>query len=175
MATLTTLFDEKQIADQIESLADRIIADFGQEFLVVSILTGAFIFTADLVRALDRRGAMPRVEFIGLSSYGDGQTSSGRPQLFGRLPKVLEGDAVLLVDDVLDTGHTLVFANEHMIERGATPVRSCVLIDKTARREVPVSADYVGFTIDDGFVVGYGIDCAQRYRHRGDLVILENS
>lgn len=166
------LFAEAEIAARVEALADDVLAAFGPDFLIVSILTGAFVFTADLIRALDRRGAVPRVEFIGITSYGDRMTSSGRPQLVGRLPDALEGQAVLLVDDVLDTGHTLLVARDLLRGRGAAPVRTCVLIDKTARREVAIEADWTGFTIPDGFVVGYGIDYAQRYRHRRDLVIL---
>lgn len=166
------LFAETEIAARVEALAEEIMAAFGPDFLIVSILTGAFVFTADLMRALDRRGAVPRIEFIGITSYGDAMSSSGEPQLVGRLPEALEGQAVLLVDDVLDTGHTLRLARELLLGRGAAPVRTCVLIDKTARREVAIEADWTGFTIPDGFVVGYGIDFAQRHRHRRDLVVL---
>lgn len=173
VAEPTPLFAEAEIAARVESLADQVVSAFGPDFLIVSILTGAFVFTADLIRALDRRGAVPRVEFIGITSYGDSMTSSGEPQLVGRLPAALEGQAVLLVDDVLDTGHTLHLARTLLLGRGAAPVRTCVLIDKSARREVAIEADWIGFSIPDGFVVGYGIDYAQRYRHRRDLVILD--
>jgi hypoxanthine phosphoribosyltransferase len=159
------LYSEAQIEARVDALADEIAARLGHEFVIVSILNGAFLFTADLVRALGRRGCRPRIEFITLKSYGDGTASSGDVRLVGVLPERLDGMAVLLVDDVLDSGRTLMTAASLLADRGAASVSTCVLLDKPARREVPVTPDFAGFAVDDLFVVGYGIDYAERYRY----------
>ncbi len=159
------LYTEAQIEARVDALADEIAARLGDEFVIVSILNGAFLFTADLVRALGRRGCRPRVEFITLKSYGDGSKTSGDVRLVGVLPERLDGVAVLLVDDILDSGRTLMTASSLLSDRGAASVATCVLLDKPARREVPVAPDFTGFSVDDLFVVGYGIDYAERYRY----------
>lgn len=159
------LFTESQIRERVEVLSHDIARRLGDEFVIVSILNGAFLFTADLVRALGRRGCRPRVEFITLKSYGDATKSSGDVRLVGVLPERLDGVAVLLVDDVLDSGRTLMTASSLLSDRGAASVSTCVLLDKPARREVPVTPDFTGFAVDDLFVVGYGIDYAERYRY----------
>jgi hypoxanthine phosphoribosyltransferase len=159
------LYTEAQIRERVETLSHDIARRLGDEFVIVSILNGAFLFTADLVRALGRRGCRPRVEFITLKSYGDGTQSSGDVRLVGILPEQIEGMPVLLIDDVLDSGRTLMTASSLLADRGAGPVSTCVLLDKPARREVPVTPDFAGFAVDDVFVVGYGIDYAERYRY----------
>lgn len=159
------LFAEAEIADCVDRLAGAVADRMGHDFHVVCILTGAFLFTADLVRALSRRGCRPRVDFVALKSYGTGRVSSGDVRLVGDVPDDLAGANVLLVDDILDTGRTLARARVLLEERNAGSILSCVLLDKPSRRETPVTADFIGFEVDDIFVVGYGIDFAERYRH----------
>jgi hypoxanthine phosphoribosyltransferase len=172
VADVRLLFDERRIAGQVEALADAVVEAMGREFTIVALLTGAFVFTADLARALGRRGARPRIEFVGIKSYGDATVSSGRPALVGNLPDDLGGRRVLIVDDILDTGHALAFARDAVRAQGAGETRTCVLLDKRARRAVPIDADFAGFTIEDGFVVGYGVDHAQDYRYLPYLGLL---
>jgi hypoxanthine phosphoribosyltransferase len=117
------------------------------------------------VRALDRAGACPRIEFLQVSSYGFGQESSGSVKVIGGLPGTILGRTVLLVDDIQDTGRTLAFTRRMLEEHGAVRVLSCVLLDKPSRRVVDFQPELVGFVIPDVFVVGYGIDYAERYRH----------
>ncbi|MEO5376075.1 MAG: hypoxanthine phosphoribosyltransferase [Alphaproteobacteria bacterium] len=163
-AVLDMLFDETAIARRVEGLAEEIAAVLPGEFLLLGVLNGAFVFVADLARAMARRGARPRVEFVTLKSYGDATRSSGVVKSVGALPEGLKGMPVLVVDDVLDSGRTAAFVRRTLEEAGAGPVWLCVLLDKPSRREVPGTADFVGFTIADRFVVGYGIDYAGRYR-----------
>lgn len=164
MATVRTLFDERQIAARVGELARDIAAALPRDVLIVGLLTGSFVFVADLVRALDRLGAAPGVAFMRLSSYGSGRESSREVKLAGDVPDVA-GRAVLLVDDIVDTGRTQAVARDLLLGRGATRVASCMLLDKPSRREVEVATDFVGFPIEDLFVVGYGIDYAEQYRH----------
>ncbi len=165
--TIEILFSAEQIAARVEKLADEIVAgsaDTGGELLIVVILKGSFVFAADLIRALDRAGASARVDFITLSSYGAGTASSGTVTLTHDLVEDVGGQSVLIVDDVLESGRTLAFACETLRRRGAVRVRTCLLLDKREKRNVPIEADYVGFAIGDKFVVGYGLDLAHRYR-----------
>ena len=122
------------------------------------------MFAADLIRALERAGASAQVDFISLSSYGTGTQSSGSVSLTHDLVEDVAGRPVLIVDDVLESGRTLAFARDTLRSRGAQSVRTCLLLDKPGKRNVPIEADYVGFTIGDSFVVGYGLDLAHRYR-----------
>ena len=159
------LFDEATVAARVGELAGEIAATLPPEFTFVALLQGSFVFAADLVRALSRLGCAPRVEFMRVSSYGHDTKSSGIVSLMGDVPQAVRGEPVLLVDDIHDTGRTLAFTRSFLIERGATRVWTCTLLDKPSRREVESTADFVGFTIPDVFVVGYGIDWAERYRH----------
>lgn len=164
MATVRTLFDERQIEARVGELARDIAAALPRDLLIVGLLTGSFVFVADLVRALDRLGLTPGVAFMRLSSYGRARESSRDVKLTGEIPDVAER-AVLLVDDIVDTGRTQAYARDLLLGQGATQVASCLLLDKPSRREVAVSTDFVGFPIEDLFVVGYGIDYAEQYRH----------
>jgi hypoxanthine phosphoribosyltransferase len=123
------------------------------------------MFFADLVRALDRKGLTPRVEFMRLSSYGNSKESSGNVQVSCDFTGDITGQQVLVVDDIVDTGRSLSFVKNLLDKRGAKRVWSCTLLDKPGRREVDCAADFIGFIIDDVFVVGYGIDYAEKYRH----------
>ncbi|MBL8700931.1 MAG: hypoxanthine phosphoribosyltransferase [Alphaproteobacteria bacterium] len=163
------LIDAATIARRIDALAAEVQAALPADFVMVVILNGAFMFAADLARALARRGSHPTMEFVNLKSYGDATESSGQVRVLGTLPERLDGRAVLIVDDILDTGRTLHFARALLAGLGANPVRICVFLDKPARRAAPMSADHVGFTIEDRFVVGYGLDHAKRWRGLPDL------
>jgi hypoxanthine phosphoribosyltransferase len=158
------LFTAEQIAQQVASLADKIASAMADPFTAVIILKGAFMFGADLIRALSRRGRHPRVEFIRLGSYGDALQTSGTVSLRSPRPAGIEGGQVLIVDDVFDSGLTLLEAKRLLERCGAAEIRTCVLVRKEGKQKVPLRADFVGFTIGDEFVVGYGIDCAENYR-----------
>lgn len=164
VARIDVLFTEEEIAARVAALAREIVAALPGDFLVVVILKGSFVFAADLIRALEKVGASPQVDFITLSSYGAGTASAGTVALTHDLVEDVAGRAVLIVDDVLESGRTLAFARETLRARGADSVRTCLLLDKPARRAVPIEADHVGFRIGGEFVVGYGLDLAHRYR-----------
>lgn len=163
---VTILFDQAQVARRVGELARAIADGLPPRFTVVGLLKGSFVFVADLVRALHSAGCEPRVEFMRVSSYGAGTTSSGIVSLMGDAPPGVQGEPVLLVDDIQDTGRTLAFTRGLLLERGAAKVWTCTLLDKPSRREVETGeVDFVGFAIPDVFVVGYGIDYAERFRH----------
>jgi hypoxanthine phosphoribosyltransferase len=168
---LRPLFSRREIRRRVRALARAIERDSrGRELLVVSVLKGAFVFTADLIRELD----LPlTVDFIGLSSYGAGTASTGDVRLTRPLSMPVEGRDVLVVEDLIDTGQTLAALRADLRARGARSVRICALLDKPDRRLVDLRADYVGFTDVQGFVAGYGIDFAERHRARPDLVTVE--
>jgi len=161
---IDVLFSADEIAARVETLAREIVADAPEDLLVVIVLKGSFVFAADLIRALEQAGASAQVDFITLSSYGTGTQSSGTVTLAHDLNEDVTGRAVLIVDDVLESGRTLTFACRTLRERGAASVKTCLLLDKPERRKVAIDADYVGFRIGDEFVVGYGLDLAHRYR-----------
>lgn len=163
--SVTPLFTAETIARRVEELAAAIAARLPAEFTLVGLLKGAFVFTADLVRALDRAGMRPRVEFLQVSSYALGTESSGTVKVIGEMPGSIGGRNVLLVDDIQDTGRTLAYTRELLLQHGAARVWTCALLDKPSRRVVDLRLDFVGFEIPDVFVVGYGIDWAERFRH----------
>lgn len=166
------LHDEAALAARVDELARTIAARVPGDVTLVGVLKGAFVFLADLIRALDRHGLTPRVDFMRLSSYGMAKTSSGRIHLIGAAPDVA-GRAVVLVDDIEDTGRSLAFARDLLLEQGASAIWTCVLADKPTRREVDFAADFIGFEVPDVFLVGYGIDYAERYRHLPYLGTIE--
>jgi hypoxanthine phosphoribosyltransferase len=153
-----------EIAARIEDLARGIRDAMPDDTLMVPILTGSFVFAADLVRALARAGADWPLDFMTLSSYGAGTESSGRIDIVRDLRESVAGRSVLVIDDILDTGRTLLFARDLLRNRGARDVKICALLDKPARRSVALAADFVGFAVTDEFLVGYGLDKAGRYR-----------
>jgi hypoxanthine phosphoribosyltransferase len=158
------LYAESEIASRVDALARDIAAQLPPDFTIVGLLTGCFVFVADLIRALDRAGVRPQVSFIRLSSYGKGKESSRLVRLTGDIPEIA-GRNVLLVDDIVDTGRTQLFARNLLREHGATQVWACALLEKPSRREVVVTTEFIGFPIPDVFVVGYGIDYAEQHRH----------
>lgn len=167
MANLEILIGRAAIADRVAELGRQISADYvGRELLVVGVLTGAFIFTADLVRVLDLD---LEVDFIRVASYGAATYSSGRVSLTKDLECQVAGRDLLLVEDIVDTGRTLAWLKAHLLPRNPASLKLCALIDKSERREVPVEVDYVGFPVAEGFLVGYGLDCGGRYRQLPDI------
>lgn len=165
MTKIEKIFGEDEIAERVATLAGEIISKVGTDFVVIGVLKGAFVFMADLVRALDRAGATPRVELMRLSSYGRGMTTSGEVKLIGNTPDDFQGKPVILVDDIVDTGLSMTYGRDLLTGRNAEKVWTCALLDKPSRRKVAIKADFVGFEIEDVFVVGYGIDYAERFRH----------
>ena len=159
------LFSAAEIAGRVDALAGEISRTLPTDFVMVGILKGAAVFVADLARALDRAGARPEIEFMRLASYGLAKESSGAVQLLGDTPAGLAGRPALLVDDIVDTGRSIAFAAAQLRQRGISDLRICALLDKPQRREIEVTIDFVGFTIGDVFVVGYGTDHAEKYRH----------
>ena len=158
------LFDEIAIARRNEELAGEIAASRPEELLVVAVLKGSFMFAADLLRALHRSGLSPQVEFVHLSSYRTGTVSTGQVEILRDVQSEVRGRDVLLVDDILESGRTLVFAKDLLMARGAKRVMTAVLLEKPGRRAVTIDADFVGFQCPDAFVVGYGMDAAHAYR-----------
>ena len=156
----------KEIAERVRALGKEISAAAADNLLVVGILNGAFIFTADLVRTI----TIPlEVDFIRVASYGADTTSSGKIRLLKDLDFPVTGKNVLLVEDIVDTGNTISWLHKHLQDRGAASIKLCALIDKRARRQQEVKIDYCGFRIEDGFLVGYGLDHAEQYRHLPDI------
>jgi hypoxanthine phosphoribosyltransferase len=157
------LFTAEQIAERNRTLAAQIASGPTRDLLVIAVLKGSFIFAADLIRALHDAGLAPEVEFITLSSYGTGTVSKGV-----RIVKDIDSDVkdrdVLLIDDILESGRTLLFAKELLYERGARHVSIAVLLDKSVKRSEKLEADHVGFECPDYFVVGYGMDVAYAFR-----------
>ena len=165
MKEMRVLFSAAEIATRVEMLAAEIARTIPADFVMVGILKGAAVFVADLARALDRAGARLEIEFMRLASYGLAKQSSGAVQLLGDVQADLAGRPVLLVDDIVDTGRSIAFAAAQLRQRGISDLRICALLDKPQRREIEVTIDFVGFSIGDVFVVGYGTDHAEKYRH----------
>lgn len=160
---IRTLYDEAAIAARVEEIARQIAATEPRRLLVVAVLKGSFMFAADLVRAMHRAGLAPEMEFIHLSSYGAG-TESREIRVLRDVESDVAGRDVILVDDILESGRTLAFARDRLIERGAGSVRIAALLDKPMRRKTAISAEYVGFECPDKFVVGYGMDMGHKWR-----------
>ncbi len=173
MTSPVTLYDENEIRARVEELAEEIARALPEDFMILGLLKGSFVFIADLARALYRRGRLPQVEFIRLSSYGLGKASAGEVHLLGDCPTDLSGRNVLLIDDIADTGRSLAYARAMLGQRDVAGLWTCVLLDKPSRREVEVPVDFVGFTIEDLFVAGYGIDYAEQHRVLPHIVVVD--
>lgn len=157
------LFTEDQINVRIRELAGAIERDYADNPpLMVGILKGSVLFLGDLVK---RVNLMLELDFMAISSYGESSKSSGVVRIIKDLEKQVEGRAVLLVEDIIDTGLTLKYLQDLMVRRRAASVKVASLLDKVGRREVDIHADYCGFTVPDEFIVGYGLDYAERYRN----------
>jgi hypoxanthine phosphoribosyltransferase len=169
--TLHILYPRDQIADRVRSLAERISEDYkGRVPILVAVLKGAVVFLADLMRQL----TIPvQLDFVRLASYGDAMESKGVISITKDLEMPVQGRDLLVVEDIVDSGRTLKFLLEDLQRRGARSVRCCVLLDKRHRREVQIAVDYVGFVMEEGFVVGYGLDWSEDFRHLPDIFIVQ--
>jgi len=169
--TTRILYSKEDIARRVEELAGTISREYeGRDVVFVGILKGAFIFLADLVRTIP----IPHsIDFMRVASYGSETISSGKIRVTKDVETPLEGRDIVIVEDIIDTGITLVFLKEHLKKRNPNSVKVCALLDKKERREVEIEADYVGFTLDEGFIVGYGLDFNERYRSLPDIYVIE--
>lgn len=157
------LFDESDIKNCIKRLASEIDKYYkGKDFVLVSLLRGSFIFAADLVREIE---SMVNIDFITTSSYDNEKISSGFVEIVYDLREDIKGKDVLVVDDILDSGKTMRHVVEYLKERKPSSIKTCVLLDKPSRRTENIEADFVGFTIDDVFIVGYGLNYGDYYRN----------
>jgi hypoxanthine phosphoribosyltransferase len=165
------IFSYKVIQKRVKELADRISGDYtGRELIVIGILKGAFIFMADLVRAM----SIPcRIDFVRVASYGAGSESSGKVVMTKDIETSINGRDILIVEDIIDTGLTLKYLVEWLKERNPHSLKVCALLDKRKKRKVSFEADYIGFTIDDGFLVGYGLDFSERYRFLPEIYAIK--
>lgn len=170
-ATSEILVTKEEIAQAVRKVGAMITADYeGQEVVVVCILKGASIFYCDLIRELD----LPITEdFMIVSSYGDGTNSTGNVRIRKDLDNDIAGKHVLIVEDIVDTGTTLNFLRNILKDRGAASIKIATLLDKPSRRTVDLKADYFCFTIPNAFVVGYGLDYAEKYRNLPDICVLK--
>lgn len=167
------LFSAQQISKRVKELGEQIRNDYqGKDLLVIGVLKGAFVFMADLIREID----LPmEIDFISVSSYGTSTITSGEVRILKDLDYSVEGKSVLLVEDIVDTGLTLNYIQELFKKRNPESVNICCLLDKPSRRKSPVAPKYVGFTIEDHFIVGYGLDYAGKYRNYPAVCILKPS
>jgi hypoxanthine phosphoribosyltransferase len=165
------LLDAAAIAKRVGELGRQIAGDYaGKPLVLLCVLKGSFVFASDLARCID---ASLRIEFLGVQSYGDGTHSTGVVQITQDLTRPIEGEDVLIVEDIVDTGLTLHYLVEQLQTRGPSSVKVCALLHKPARKQREVRIDYLGFTIDDVFVVGYGLDWGQRYRNLPYIGVVE--
>src|SRR6476646_4153131 len=168
MTNTSTLISQADIQTRIRLLAGEIERDYppAEGVHLVAILKGGFMFMADLVRAMSERVTM---DFMAVSSYGKGTTSSGQVRVLKDLDSNLEGRHIIVVEDIVDTGLTLHYLQDLLRARAPKSLKTACLLSKPSRRKVDVSVDYTGFTIEDRFVVGYGLDVDERYRHLRDI------
>jgi hypoxanthine phosphoribosyltransferase len=171
---IVTLLDERTIQERIRALGAQIAKDYeGKKLVLICVLKGSFVFTADLSRAIDK--SEMRIEFLGVRSYGEGTHSTGVVQITQDLLKPIEGEDVLIVEDIVDTGLTIAHLLELLGTRKPASLKVCSLLHKPARTRVEVPIDYLGFTIEDKFVIGYGLDWAERYRNLPFIGVVEGS
>ena len=160
---LDILITEENIKKRVSELGKKISIDYkGKEIVAIGILKGAWVFMADLVREIE----IPVMcDFIGVSSYGDAAVSSERVKLISDIRIPVNGKDVLLIDDIIDTGFSIKFVKDYIKSKNPAGIKMCVLLDKPSRRKEDIHVDYTGFTIPDRFVVGYGLDYAEKYRN----------
>ena len=157
------LYTEEELRRRVKELGCQITADYaGRSPMLISVLRGSYIFMADLTRSINLDVT---VDFLAVSSYGAGTVSSGQVEIKKDLSDSIEGKDLIIVEDILDSGNTLYYLLDVLRARKPASIRICTLMDKPERRTKPIKADYVGFTIPDAFIVGYGLDWAEKYRN----------
>ena len=168
---IVTLISDEEIKKRVTELGQQITKEYaGRNLVLVCVLKGSFVFTADLARAID----LPmRIEFLGVRSYGEGTSSSGVVQITQDLSRPIEGEDILLVEDIVDTGLTIAHLIDLFRTRKPNSMKVCALLHKPARTRIQVPIDYLGFTIEDKFVVGYGLDWAEKYRNLPSISVVE--
>jgi hypoxanthine phosphoribosyltransferase len=170
--TLKELIGAEKIAARIAELGKQLAREYhGEELVLVGVLKGSFMFLADLARAIPSDGV--RIEFLGVASYGDETKSTGVVQITADLTKPIEGKHVVLVEDIVDTGLTMHYIMDMLATRKPASIKLCALLHKPERTKIAIPIDYLGFTIPDLFVVGYGLDYAQKYRNMPFIGVLE--
>ncbi len=165
------LYSEEQLADKVQQLGREISRDYaGKNPLLVSVLKGSVVFMSDLMRAID----IPcQIDFMMVSSYGSGVKTTGVVKIMKDLDTPLEGRDLIIVEDILDSGKTLHYLKGMLLDRHPKSIRIVTLLDKPDRREAPVAADYSGFVVPDQFIVGYGLDYAEKYRNLPYIGVLK--
>jgi len=168
---LRILFTSKEIEAKVKTLADEIRRDYQDKHpLLIGVLKGSFMFMADLIRLLD----FPlEVEFVRLSSYGGGKVSSGKIKVVQGLRSPIKGRDVLVIEDIVDTGRTTGFLMDYLQKKKPASLKLCALTDKPSRRQTPVTIDYLGFTLPNKFIVGYGLDWDEKFRYLPDICFIE--
>ena len=168
---LKVLLSEEEIKARVKGMGDQLYEAFKDKNpMFVGVLNGCFIFMADLVRAAQLKSEL---EFIGVSSYKNATKSSGVVQITRDLQRDISGRDIIIVEDILDSGNTLAFLKNYLMTKGAASITIATLLDKPARREKPITADYAGFVVPDEFVVGYGLDYCQQYRNMPYIGVLK--
>ena len=170
---LKILYSRDTIATQIKRLGEEISRDFsGEDVLMICVLKGSFLFFADLVREIT---VPTTVDFVRLASYGSETRSSGIVEIRKDVEMSLKNKNVVIVEDIIDSGYTIETLYHRLQQREPKSLKVCTLIDKRGRREVEFEADYVGLSMDDGFIIGYGLDLDERYRNLSEIYLVENA
>ncbi|MCF0121354.1 MAG: hypoxanthine phosphoribosyltransferase [Oscillospiraceae bacterium] len=165
------LFTEAEIKQRVKELGAQITNDYeGKELVVIGILKGAFVFMSDLVRAIDLDC---RIDFMSVSSYGDGTMTTGQVNIMRDIGCDIAGKHVIIVEDILDTGVTLSYLKSYLANRWPASIKICTMLDKPSRRRADITPDYCGYTVPDAFIVGYGLDYAERYRNIPEICVLK--
>lgn len=165
-------FSAEELRDRVHELGAQITRDYaGKDPLFVGVLKGSFVFMADLMRAVD---SYCDIDFMAVSSYGSGTTTTGAVKINKDLTYSVEGRHIILIEDILDSGVTLSYLKKYIEARKPASIAICTLLDKPARRRADIKADYVGFDCPDAFIVGYGLDYAERYRNLPYIGVLKS-
>jgi hypoxanthine phosphoribosyltransferase len=168
---MTLLYSQAEIAARVAALASDIDRDYaGRDLLLVGILKGSFLFIADLARAMSTPAS---IDFVRIASYGSETRSSGIVEIRKDLEMPIRGRHVLIIEDIVDSGYTLEALCNRLLLREPASLRVCTLVDKRAQRAATVQVDYVGFTLDNGFIVGYGLDYDERFRGLADIFLIQ--
>lgn len=169
------IFDAQKIHERVAELAGQIAEEYSNRpLMIIGLLNGCFIFLADLVRQLNTHQLSLIIDFMRVSSYGSETVTSGKPTLIQDIKIDVKGRHVLIVDDILDSGYTLHFVIRYLNAMDPLSLKTCVCLDKPSRRQLDIQADYIGFTVPDGYVVGYGLDYDGRFRECPDISIFSS-